>query len=180
MEWAIVAVLAVVIIAMASKMKNPKSKAPEKQAPVKDITASQEEKDYTQGYKSKWMFTYNEKDAFNKIKTVTDEMGLYLFAKVRLFDLIEPKQGIENRTGHQWKIQAKHVDFVICDQKLVARAVIEYDDASHDSKAREERDTFVDNVLTNCGYKVLHMRNIEAETLKNELSSIFKLASANT
>ena len=38
--------------------------------------------DYTNGYKSKCMFTYNEKDAFTKIKKITDELGLFLFAKV--------------------------------------------------------------------------------------------------
>jgi len=81
--------------------------------------------DYKNGYKSKWMFSYHEKDAFTKIKAITDEMGLFLFAKVRLFDLIEPKEGIENKTAHQWKIQAKHVDFVICDKKLVASVIAE-------------------------------------------------------
>jgi len=106
-------------------------------------------------------------------------MGLYLFAKVRLFDLVESKQDIENKLGHQGKIQFKHVDFVICDKKLVARIIIELDDTSHDTQAREERDSFVDAVLLNCGYKVLHIRSVEPDALRAQLDSVFKTASAN-
>lgn len=136
--------------------------------------------DYTKGYKSRWLFSNHEKEAFYKIKEIADSMGLYLFAKVRLFDLVEPKQGIENKLGHQGKIQSKHVDFVLCDKKLVARVIIELDDTSHDTKAREERDSFVDTVLLSCGYKVLHIRNVEPESLKLQLESIFNPLSANT
>lgn len=132
-----------------------------------------EDIDYTSGYKSKWMFTYNEKDAFKKIKEITDELGLSLFAKVRLFDLVEPKPGIENRQAHQWKIQAKHVDFVVCDKKLVARMIIELDDASHDTQAGTERDTFVDAVLQSCGYKVIRIRAVELDNLKSILKFHF-------
>jgi len=134
--------------------------------------------DYTNGYKSKWLFSNHEKEAFYKIKEITDSMSLYLFSKVRLFDLVEPKQGIENKLGHQGKIQAKHVDFVICDKKLVARMIIELDDASHDTQPREERDNFVDAVLLSCGYKVLHIRSVEPDTLKAQLESVFNTASA--
>jgi len=134
--------------------------------------------DYTNGYKLKWLFSNHEKEALYKIKEITDSMGLYLFAKVRLFDLVEPKQGIENKLGHQGKIQSKHVDFVLCDKKLVARMIIELDDSSHDTQPREERDNFVDAVLLSCGYKVLHIRNVEPDALRAQLESIFKTASA--
>lgn len=128
--------------------------------------------DYSNGYKQKWLFSYNEKDAYYKIKAITDELGLYLFAKVRLFDLVEPKKEVENKLGHQGKIQSKHVDFVVCDKKLVARTIIELDDNSHETDKRKERDTFVDTVLTNCGYKILHIRAVEPEMLKAELETL--------
>lgn len=126
--------------------------------------------DYTEGYKPKWLFTYNEKNAYNKIKEVTDKLSLTLFAKVRLYDLVEPKPGVEHFKGHQYKIQAKHCDFVVCSEKLVAKAVIELDDASHNAADRKERDAFVDTVLTSCGYKVIHMRNIDPAELETQLS----------
>lgn len=137
---------------------------------TKEETGSIENVDYTKGYKSKWMFTPHEKDGYNKIKEVTDKLGLTLFAKVRLYDLVEPKPGVQNAMGHVGKIQAKHCDFVVCSEKLVAKAVIELDDASHDTEARQERDTFVDTVLQSCGYKVIHMREIDQNALEVQLS----------
>lgn len=127
--------------------------------------------DYTSSYTPKWLFSYNEKDAFQKIKEVTDRNGMTLLAKVRLFDLIEPKKGSENYKGAMWKVQAKHVDFVICDAKLVARYIIELDDGSHTAEARKERDEFVDTVLQNCGYKVLHTKNIVQTELEAWLTN---------
>ncbi|MGI5978618.1 MAG: DUF2726 domain-containing protein [Oscillospiraceae bacterium] len=104
------------------------------------------------------------------IKAVTDELGLTLFAKVRLYDLIEPKHDVKNKIGHINKIQSKHCDFVVCSEKLVAKAVIELDDASHDTATRQERDTFIETVLENCGYKVIHMREIDQSALKTQLA----------
>jgi very-short-patch-repair endonuclease len=115
------------------------------------------------------MFTYNEKDAFRKIETVTNKLGLKLFAKVRLFDLVEPRKGTAKYKTLLYKIQAKHVDFVICDQKLVARIIIELDDSSHDNESRRERDNFVDHVLKNTGYTVLRYRAIDTARLERDI-----------
>lgn len=64
-----------------------------------------------------------------------------------------------------YKIQAKHVDFVLCDAKLVARWVIELDDTSHRRADRAERDTFVDEVLMSTGYTILHMDSFDEKLL---------------
>lgn len=63
------------------------------------------------------------------------------------------------------KIQSKHVDFVICDQNLYIKAIIELDDNSHDQPDRRERDKFVDDVLSSVGYTVIHTRAVTEETL---------------
>ncbi|MGM9527902.1 MAG: DUF2726 domain-containing protein [Oscillospiraceae bacterium] len=166
------------IIKSKQTNKNKPNNKPQQNTELINIPADKDEDtnttksdsiDYTTGYMKKWLFTYNEKDAFLKLKTITDEIGLYLFAKVRLYDLVEPKSGISNWKTYQYKIQAKHVDFVICDKKLVARAVIELDDASHEEAARKERDIFVDKVLQNCGYKIYRVKNIDPEAIKNTL-----------
>ena len=59
-----------------------------------------------------------------------------------------------------YKIQAKHVDFVICDKDMHIKVIIELDDSSHDKKDRKERDEFVDLILQSVGYKVIHSRYI--------------------
>lgn len=174
----IILLLLLVAYQFADKNKTKKASPQQKTnhtqqtaTPNQDEEMTNDNFDYSLGYKQKWMFTYNEKDAFQKLKTVTDELGLYLFAKVRLYDLVEPKPEIEKWRTYQYKIQAKHVDFVICDKKLVARAVIELDDASHEEAARKERDVFVDKVLQNCGYKIYHVKSIDPEAIKNTLTT---------
>lgn len=147
-----------------SKKKN--KKAQEREQKTADIKELQPE-NIKKAYQKKWMFSYNEKDAYYKLKEITGKHGYTVFAKVRLLDLVEPIKENPKYKTFLWKIQAKHVDFVLCDSKLVARAIIELDDNSHDQADRKERDKFVDTVLESCGYKVLHTRNItEEEILK--------------
>jgi len=84
--------------------------------------------------------------------------------KVRLLDIIEPRKG-DNYRSLMGKIQSKHVDFVICDQDLHIKAILELDDGSHDRKDRQDRDQFVDQILTSVGYKVIHTRSGTEQTL---------------
>lgn len=114
-------------------------------------------------YQKKWLFSYNEKDAYNKLKAITEPLGLTVFAKVRLLDLLEPVKGSPKYRTYFYKVQAKHVDFVLCDSKLVARYIIELDDSSHDTENRKKRDAFVDEVVESVGYKIIHTRAITDE-----------------
>ena len=127
----------------------------------------------TGAYQQKWLLTYNEKDAFKKIKAVTDEISCYTFSKVRLLDLLEPVKGNTKYKTYFYKVQAKHVDFVILDEKLVARCVVELDDASHDAEDRKERDEFVDEVLQSVGYKVIRTRAV-TEEVQQRIREIMK------
>lgn len=111
-------------------------------------------------YQRNWLFSYNEKDAYIKLKPIAEKLGYTVFAKVRLLDLVEPVKGNKKYKAYFWKIQAKHVDFVLCDYKLVAKYIIELDDSSHDTKDRKERDNFVDKVVESVGYKIIHVRAI--------------------
>ena len=61
-------------------------------------------------------------------------------------------------TLNWYKIQAKCVDFVICEARAFApRLVVELDDRSHDRADRRKRDAFVDDVLAAAG-AVVHIR----------------------
>lgn len=112
-------------------------------------------------YQKSWLFSYNEKDAYAKLKPIAEELGYTVFAKVRLLDLLEPVRGNPKYKTYLYKIQAKHVDFVLCDAKLVARYIIELDDSSHDTARRKERDAFVDEVVQSVGYQIIHVRAID-------------------
>jgi len=122
--------------------------------------------EYKGAYRRAWILTRHEKDAFAKLRPMATELGYMVFAKVRLLDLVEPVKGTDNYQMYFNKVCSKHVDFVLVDQTLVARLVIELDDSSHDREDRRERDCFVDTVLTNVGYSVLHTRVLDDSVRK--------------
>ena len=122
-------------------------------------------------YKKRWLLPYNEKDAYKKLQSAAAEVGYTVFSKVRLLDLLEPVSG-KNYRSYFYKVQAKHVDFVLLDEKLVARCIVELDDSSHDASDRKERDAFVDEVVTSVGYQVIHTRAITDETIA-QIKGIF-------
>lgn len=81
-----------------------------------------------------------------------------LFAMVRLADLIQVKPQSPSAQTWQNKIQAKHLDFVLCDpDTLEAKLAIELDDASHEKPDRKVRDAFVDEALGAAGLPILRI-----------------------
>lgn len=124
-------------------------------------------------YKKRWLLTYNEKDAYKKLNDNAEEIGYTVFSKVRLLDLLEPVSGVQNYRSYFYKVQAKHVDFVLLDKKLVARCIVELDDSSHDADNRKVRDAFVDEVVTSVGYQIVHTRSITDETI-NQIRMVFQ------
>lgn len=116
--------------------------------------------DFSTAYQAKYLLTKNEWAQYKKLKVIADEKGYVICPKVRLLDIIEPQKGHEKYKTLMYKIQAKHVDFVICDKDMHIKVIIELDDSSHDKKDHKERDEFVDLILQSVGYKVIHSRYI--------------------
>ena len=78
--------------------------------------------------------------------------------KVRLADLLLIRKGTQRRQKYFNKIQAKHVDFVLADpQTLRPLLAIELDDASHQRRSRQERDTFVEMACDAAGLPILRV-----------------------
>ena len=128
-------------------------------------SVAEPEADYSQSYQAKYLLTRNEWYEYKKLKKYAAAKDLQVCPKVRLLDFVEPRKGAEHYKSLFYKIQAKHVDFLICDQDLHIKAVVELDDNSHNKADRQERDRFVDQVLTSCGYKVIRTRAVTEETL---------------
>ena len=118
-----------------------------------------------QGYKSKYLLTKNEWHEHKKLREYAARKGLQVCPKVRMLDLVTPYGNGKDYMTRFHKVQAKHVDFVLVDESMHIRAIVELDDASHDDKERQERDQFVDEVLTGVGYTVIHTRCITEQTL---------------
>ena len=121
--------------------------------------------DFVHAYQAQPIFTRNEWQNYKTLRDVAAVKGYIICPKVRLLDIVKPKSGEKKYKTLLYKIQSKHVDFVICDQNMNIKAIIELDDKSHDSEKGKERDTFVDTVLRSVGYKVIHTRYINHDIL---------------
>lgn len=131
-----------------------------------EIDLSEEEiTDYHNKYERKLLLTKNEWYEYKKLTELATNKGYQICPKVRLLDLIEPRRGEPKYKTLFYKIQSKHVDFVICDQNLYVKAILELDDNSHNQADRKERDEFVDLILKDVGYTVIRTRGITDTTL---------------
>jgi hypothetical protein len=78
--------------------------------------------------------------------------------KVNLADIVFVARPHENQ-AYRNKIDRKHVDFLICDSKTMRpQCAIELDDSSHSRPARQQRDSFVDEVFKAAGLPLLRVR----------------------
>lgn len=161
-------ILIVIIVLLAVWIGREKLRTKKEQTETSNKNGSGKELPIKGAYQKSWLFSYNEKDAYHKLVPIAQELGYTVFAKVRLLDLLEPVKGNPKYKSYFYKVQAKHVDFVLCDEKLVARYIIELDDGSHDRSDRKERDNFVDEVVESVGYKIIHTRAI-TDDLKSQL-----------
>lgn len=133
-----------------------------------DLPKAGKSQDTAGAYQPRPLFSPHEKDAYRKLKEIADRRGYIVFTKVRLLDLLEPVKNHPNYRALFNKVQAKHVDFVLCTYELAPYIVIELDDSSHDAPRRKERDRFVDEVLTECGYRIIHTREITSNILNSD------------
>lgn len=106
------------------------------------------------------LFTQGERVFFGVLDDATGP-DYRVFGKVRVADVITPKQGMK---GDQWHrafspICAKHFDFVLCDpDDLRIHAVVELDDRSHDRPERRARDAMIDRACADAGVPIVHIK----------------------
>lgn len=101
--------------------------------------------------------------------------GWHLFPQVRLANLINVEQRARYNKTHFYRIQAKCVDFVLCEPVgLAPQLVIELDDSSHQLAHRQARDAFVDAALASAGLPILHaayQRRYDPATLAQQITA---------
>lgn len=119
---------------------------------------------YKNAYEARPVLTQNEMQNYRTLYEAASRKGYIVNAKMRLADIVKPRNDPQymSRFG---KIKSKHVDFVILDMNMRIKAIIELDDSSHDRKDRKERDEFVDTILQDCGFKIIHTRYIAPDIL---------------
>jgi very-short-patch-repair endonuclease len=138
----------------------PASPAPRRppSIPLPQLPARPQPRDNLPYVRIPHLLTAAEADFFAALLDATPA-NLIVFAQVRLASLVEVQQWARRDKTNWYKIQAKCVDFVLCEARTYApRLVVELDDRSHDRPDRRERDAFVDSVLTSAGLPILHVR----------------------
>ena len=133
---------------------------------TKKLESDEKTTKYLNKYQKKYLLTKNEWHEYKKLKQIADKKGLLICPKVRLLDIIEPRRGDPKFKTYLYKIQAKHIDFVICDQNLNIKALLELDDSSHNKAERQKRDEFIDLILEDVGYKIIRTYSITESTLE--------------
>lgn len=100
---------------------------------------------------------------------------------MRLLDLLWLPQNLPNRQLHMNRVQAKHVDFVLCHPQTVAPApVIELDDATHRLPERQGRDILLNEVLRVAGIPLLRVpvrKSFSAQVLRGQILEILDVGS---
>lgn len=162
--------LVVVIVYQKSRAKKKRTHGYISKATLSNSVPVSIDVDVKQAYTPKWLFTMNEKRAYYRLNAIAKKHNLIVFAKVRLLDLVTPQRNNPKYKTYFYKIQSKHVDFVLTKENLVAKYIIELDDSSHDAADRKERDQFIDTVVTACGYKILHTREISEDEIEQFIS----------
>lgn len=103
--------------------------------------------------------TTAERSFYGVLSLALKDDGFCIFSKVRLADLLYLPNNTINRQAYWNKIQSKHIDFVVCDKKLVKPLLaIELDDSSHSYSERVERDIFVNQALQEAGLNIVRVK----------------------
>ena len=122
-------VLLLVIAAIAKKKKRAEVEQPEK----------------------KRLLTQREEAMYNRLRMALPEKEI--LAQVAFGALVTARTRQVRNT-----FDRKIADFVVCEKSMQVIAIVELDDASHKSKA--EQDKARDALLEGCGYQVVRYKNI--------------------
>ena len=83
----------------------------------------------------------------------------FIFAKVRLADLLFVPPRTAGWQGAFNRIQSKHVDFLLCQKNGVRPClVIELNDGTHEEPDRRDRDAFLVKALSGAGLSLLQVK----------------------
>lgn len=108
-------------------------------------------------YQAVSLLTEREYHFFKILKVIAERNNLNVLMKIRLADLVNVRDSVPKSEfyKHFNKVSSKHIDFALVDEIRVV-VLIELDDSTHSQKKRIERDNFVDETVTKCGYRIIH------------------------
>ena len=112
-------------------------------------------------YRRRRLFSAYERQQQYLLAEYARELGLELYAKVRLIDIVEPMDGRDYQMVN--RVIRKHCDFVLLRPDGETLAVVELDDASHDRDDARHRDMVKDRALADAGIPIFRCRAVTDE-----------------
>ncbi len=104
------------------------------------------------------VFSPKEGYFYRDVRPIADKLGLIVFTKMRLADLLYIPKGTDNEKAWFNRIKAKHIDFIFVDSNYKIRLLVEIDDQTHNRSDRQARDEEVDEMFRQQGLEILHLR----------------------
>ncbi|MBQ8519172.1 MAG: DUF2726 domain-containing protein [Agathobacter sp.] len=141
MEYFIILILILYIFGpkiadiLAKKIKKTKGKETDTSPVITDYP-----------YEKKMLLTKTEYAFYKILKAECDNRDYLICPKVRMEDFLEVTCKDEH-LKYRGYIKSRHIDFIICDNKLHMLYGIELDDASHNSQKAQKTDDFKDKVF---------------------------------
>lgn len=132
-------------------------------------------------YHKKYLLTKYEWHFFKELKPITDKLNYHILAKIRIADLIDVDDNLDNSTHQKYlnKIISKHIDFALCNpDDFKIKLLIELDDSSHDKADVIKRDIFLESVCEKTEYKLLRVNN--ANNIEEKILNILNNSNINT
>lgn len=165
--------------------KNDKKKNDKEQTENDNETPTDENVTYPYKLKQR-VFSDKEGYFFRDVRPIADKLGLIVFTKMRIADLLEVPKNHPEFTKWFNRIKAKHIDFILVDQDYHIKMLVEVDDPSHNRPDRQARDEQVDEMFRQQGLEVLHLRAWgrqygadDLETIINNTLNVQKTAKGN-
>jgi hypothetical protein len=120
--------------------------------------------------KKKYLLHESEKKFYNILKNAIDD-NLVIIPKVRLADIVKIPREYKYNKSLWYKIQAKHVDFLLCNSYYLSPVMaIELDGSFHNTEEAKKNDIFKNEVFEDVGLPLLRVERssyYDIEKLKN-------------
>lgn len=141
MNYLIIAVIVIVILCIMYFIQTKNKVDPEELDTTKNVQTC---KEYP--YKKKYLLTRTEYTFYSILKQKCDSKNILICPKVRMEDFLQVTD-TENKMKYRGYIKSRHIDFILCDNKLNMIAGLELDDRSHQQERAKEADQFKDAVF---------------------------------
>lgn len=166
MHWIILIILAIIVSIIACCITNHgQGFHPDNHSGQKSITQLT---DYP--YEKKMLLTKAEYAFYNVLKRKCDENDLLICPKVRMEDFLTVTDR-NNILKYRGYIRSRHIDFMICDDKLRLLAGLELDDSSHQNKDAADVDEFKNRVFETIKLPLFRVK-ISQGTYDSQLDNI--------